>query len=83
MSNDPLEAIVPFLAQAKFEYVCKIVGGVKFEWSLINALLERWKLRTHILHLVRGEATIILEDVAFHFDIPIDGHIIIGVVEGE
>ncbi|KAK5845166.1 hypothetical protein PVK06_001321 [Gossypium arboreum] len=42
-------------------------------------LVERWRSETHIFHLLCGECTITLEDVALHFGLPIDGSAVTGI----
>ncbi|KAG8481922.1 hypothetical protein CXB51_026662 [Gossypium anomalum] len=49
------------------------------QYDLISALVEHWRPETHTFHLLRGECTVILEDVALHFGLPIDGSAVIGV----
>ncbi|KAG8477116.1 hypothetical protein CXB51_031103 [Gossypium anomalum] len=48
-------------------------------YDLISALFERWRAETHTFHLSCGECTVILEDVALHFGLPIDGDAVTGV----
>ncbi|XP_040967877.1 protein MAINTENANCE OF MERISTEMS-like [Gossypium hirsutum] len=48
-------------------------------YDLISALVERWCPDTHTFHLLCGECTVTLEDVALHFGLPIDGNVITGV----
>ena len=40
---------------------------------LITALVERWRPETNLFHFPSGEATIILDDVAYIYNLPIDG----------
>ncbi|XP_057548028.1 protein MAIN-LIKE 2-like [Amaranthus tricolor] len=40
---------------------------------MITAIVERWRLETHIFHPSVGEATITLRDVAILTDLPIRG----------
>ncbi|XP_052883487.1 protein MAIN-LIKE 2-like [Gossypium arboreum] len=49
------------------------------QYNLISALVERWRPDTHTFHLLCGECTVTLEDVALHFGLPIDGNVITGV----
>ncbi|CAN1147834.1 Protein MAIN-LIKE 2 [Linum perenne] len=41
--------------------------------ELINALVERWHLKTNTFHLYGGEATITLKDVHFITGLSVDG----------
>src|ERR1044072_9115449 len=46
---------------------------LRIDHHLIMALIERWRPETHTFHFPYGEATIILEDVALHLSLPIEG----------
>ncbi|RYR60591.1 hypothetical protein Ahy_A04g017642 [Arachis hypogaea] len=55
-----------------FYYVSQI-GIVQRHKSLINALVERWYLDTHIFHLSVGEYVVTLEDVTLILGLPTNG----------
>nr|XP_043633221.1 serine/threonine-protein phosphatase 7 long form homolog [Erigeron canadensis] len=45
----------------------------QLDHSLINALVERWRLEANTFHLPIGEATVTLQDVQVIWCLPIDG----------
>ncbi|MBA0876363.1 hypothetical protein Goshw_026531, partial [Gossypium schwendimanii] len=47
--------------------------GYKLDPKLISTLIERWKPKTHIFHLLYGECTITLEDVQLQLGLSVDG----------
>ncbi|KAL2923366.1 Serine/threonine-protein phosphatase 7 long form-like protein [Bienertia sinuspersici] len=53
-------------------------GGILLDRSLITALVERWRQETHTFHLVVGEATITLQDVAVLLGLRVHGLPVIG-----
>ncbi|MBA0880606.1 hypothetical protein Goshw_008808 [Gossypium schwendimanii] len=55
--------------ETRFLHVYCMLGGNKLEPALIRALLEKWRLETHIFHLACGKCTITLEDVALQLDL--------------
>ncbi|KAG8478698.1 hypothetical protein CXB51_028546 [Gossypium anomalum] len=68
--------ICGYLQDAGFLRASRILGGCKLDPTLINALVERWRPKTHTFHLPCGECTITLEDVALQFSLSIDGSVI-------
>ena len=40
------------------------IGHVTLDWALIMSLVERWQSETHTFHLLVGEMTITLQDIA-------------------
>ncbi|RYR02459.1 hypothetical protein Ahy_B06g081251 isoform C [Arachis hypogaea] len=55
-----------------FYHVSRI-GVIRGFYSLLAALVERWRPKTHTFVLPVGEVTVTLEDVAHIFGLPIDG----------
>ncbi|CAI0559461.1 unnamed protein product [Linum tenue] len=45
--------------------------------NLLTTMVERWRKETHTFHLLEGEMTITLKDVAMLTELPIDGDAII------
>ena len=64
--------LIPFL-QAAGVYGLARVSTLQLDWTLIAALVERWRPETHSFHLPMGECTITLQDVAVLLGLPIDG----------
>ncbi|KAL4286309.1 hypothetical protein AHAS_Ahas19G0073300 [Arachis hypogaea] len=61
-----------YLRSTRFYHVSRI-GVIRGFYSLLAALVERWRLETHIFVLPVGEVTVTLEDIAHIFCLPIDG----------
>ena len=51
------------------------------DWTLITALVERWRQETHIFHLPHGEMTFTLQDVEVMLGLPVDGEVLVGSTE--
>ncbi|CAI0560574.1 unnamed protein product [Linum tenue] len=51
---------------------------MEFDNNMLTTLVERWRRETHTFHLLEGEATITLKDIALLTDLPINGEAIIG-----
>ena len=49
------------------------ISRMVIDHALIIALVERWGPETNTFHFPSGEATIMLEDVAYIYGLPIDG----------
>lgn len=63
--------MIPLLQTTGFYSVAR-VASLQLDWSLITALLERWRSETHTFHLPTGECTITLQDVAILLGLPVD-----------
>ncbi|XP_070008564.1 serine/threonine-protein phosphatase 7 long form homolog [Nicotiana tabacum] len=69
----PFHARVVARLQATGFYTIFELGRMQLDWSLITALVERWRPETHTFHLPTGEATIALEDVQVVYGLRVDG----------
>ncbi|KAA3471034.1 serine/threonine-protein phosphatase 7 long form-like protein [Gossypium australe] len=54
--------------------------GCKLDLAIVSALVERWRLEMHTLHLLCGECTITLKDVQLQLGLPVDGSVVNGSV---
>lgn len=70
--------MVRLLTDLRFDGVSRLTG-IQIDWSLITALIERWRPETHTFHLPIGECTISLQDVSVLLGLRIDGPAVIGV----
>ncbi|RYQ89604.1 hypothetical protein Ahy_B09g096160 isoform B [Arachis hypogaea] len=73
----PPDVIVPYLDEAGFGDTVPL-RDFTFDNSLISALVERWRPETHTFHLLWGEVTITLQDVAYHLGIRAHGNLVGG-----
>ena len=69
-SSDP--KIEPLLVQNGFSDVAKLIQ-VKIDNILVASLVEKWRHKSHMFHLLVGECTITFEDVALQLDLRVDG----------
>ncbi|XP_061368047.1 protein MAIN-LIKE 2-like [Gastrolobium bilobum] len=69
------EPIVPYLRCADFLSPARMgrIEGLHIDSALVTALVKRCRLETHTFHMLPGEITITLEDVAMITGLPIDG----------
>ncbi|KAL4365130.1 hypothetical protein AHAS_Ahas07G0075300 [Arachis hypogaea] len=65
-----------YLRSTGYYHVFRI--GVIRGFYLLLAVVERWRPETHTFVLSVGEVTVILEDVAHIFGLPIDGELVSG-----
>lgn len=70
--------MVPLLTDLRFDGVSRLTS-IQIDWSLITALIERWRPETHTFHLPIGECMISLQDVSIRLGLRIDGPAVIGV----
>ncbi|KAK5770497.1 hypothetical protein PVK06_046647 [Gossypium arboreum] len=61
-----------YLELAGFRSVA-LIRMFDLQYDLISALVEHWLPDTHTFHLLYGECTVPLEDVALQLGLPIDG----------
>ncbi|KAG8478371.1 hypothetical protein CXB51_028122 [Gossypium anomalum] len=72
------ERLIPFLELARFGSAA-LIRTFDLRYDLISALVERWRPEIHTFHLLCGECTITLEDVAVQLELPIDRNAVTGV----
>jgi hypothetical protein len=77
------ERYVPLLRQANLLAVANIVhhGMPVFNATAITTMVDRWRSETHSFHLLCGEMTVTLKDVAMILGLPIGGHHVTGHVD--
>ena len=64
--------VLQYVLRAGFYGVHRL-GPICLDHALITTLVERWRPETHTFHLLIGEASITLQDVAILLGLPIDG----------
>ncbi|QHO35526.1 uncharacterized protein DS421_9g276190 [Arachis hypogaea] len=73
------DRILPYLDRANLLHVAQLNDyWFKLDEPLISAFVERWRLETHTFHMPFGECAVTLQDVAYQFGLPIDGHAVSG-----
>ncbi|XP_009767811.1 protein MAIN-LIKE 2-like [Nicotiana sylvestris] len=65
--------VVRCLQDTGFRRILEI-ERLQLDWSLVTALIERWRPETRTFHLLIGEATITLQDVKVIYGLPVSGH---------
>ncbi|KAH1032109.1 hypothetical protein J1N35_044283 [Gossypium stocksii] len=79
MGKPAIPEICGHLQVTEFLHASRMSKGCKLNLALINVLVERWRVETHIFHLPCSECTITLKDVALQLSLPMDGPIIVGL----
>jgi hypothetical protein len=84
-THNPLtwdERYAPFKRPAGFLLLTRLVtsGLLMMDLVTLTALVDRWCLKTHTFHLLCGETTVTLQDVAMILGLHIDGSPICGTV---
>ena len=64
--------IRPYVIRVGF-YGVYYLGHIMIDLPLITCLVERWQLETHTFHVLVGEMSITLQDVAIILGLRIDG----------
>ncbi|RYQ88498.1 hypothetical protein Ahy_B09g095655 isoform G [Arachis hypogaea] len=73
------DRILPYLDRANLLHVARLNDyWFKLDEPLISAFVERWRPESHTFHMPFGECTVTLQDVAYQFGLPIDGHAVSG-----
>ncbi|XP_075075248.1 serine/threonine-protein phosphatase 7 long form homolog [Nicotiana tabacum] len=76
MAQHPFHARVVARLQDTGFYTIFWIGWMQLDWSLITALVERWRPEMHTFHLPTGEATITLEDIQVLYGLRVDGRVV-------
>ncbi|MQM03878.1 hypothetical protein Taro_036669 [Colocasia esculenta] len=69
--------IIEYVHRAGFFHLTQ-VQWIMLDWTLITALIERWRSETQTFHLRHGEMSITLQDVAILMRLPIYGDAVVG-----
>ena len=69
--------IQPYVIRSGFYGIYRL-GHIAIDWPLITALVERWRPETHTFHVLVGEMTITLQDVAILLGLRIHGPAVTG-----
>jgi hypothetical protein len=74
---------LPYLCRANLLSITNIVrnGMPIFNTPAITVMVDRWRLETQSFHLLCGEMTMTLEDVAMILGLPIRGQLVIGLCD--
>jgi hypothetical protein len=69
------ERYAPFIWPVGFLPLAHLItGGLPImDFTVLMALVDRWRLETHTFHLSCGETTVTLQDVIMILGLPIDG----------
>ncbi|KAI8570244.1 hypothetical protein RHMOL_Rhmol01G0019200 [Rhododendron molle] len=74
--DPPVPPVLQFIRQAGFGGVIDL-SFISLDIGLMIALLERWRLETHLFHLRTGKWTATLQDLEVLLGLPVDGEPII------
>ncbi|XP_019435898.1 PREDICTED: serine/threonine-protein phosphatase 7 long form homolog [Lupinus angustifolius] len=77
----PSAPVLEVIRKTTFGHILDI-GTIEINNHLITILVERWRSETHTFHLLVGECTVTLEDVAYQLGFPINGAPVIGITSG-
>ncbi|QHO19509.1 uncharacterized protein DS421_11g329600 [Arachis hypogaea] len=78
MPPDPYNQIVEgHLWKIDFYHVSQ-VGFIQCQSAMINALIEKWRPKTHTFHFPLGECAMTLQYVAVILGLPTNGHPVTG-----
>uniref|UniRef100_K3ZEY3 Zinc finger PMZ-type domain-containing protein n=1 Tax=Setaria italica TaxID=4555 RepID=K3ZEY3_SETIT len=79
------ERYAEYLQRVGFlDIAVQVVTGVPpMDGPLLTAMVDRWRPETHTFHLMFGEMTITMQDVAKILGLPLEGHPMTGIIQNE
>ena len=75
--SSPDPKIEPLFVQVEFSDVA-MLGQFKIDHDLVTTLVERWRPKLRMFHLLVGECTITLENIALQQGLRVDGRPVTG-----
>lgn len=71
--------MIAYIKMTGLEHLAKL-KKCKIDYTLINALVERWRPETNTFHFMGGKKIVTLEDVPYLYGLLIDRKAMIGLV---
>ncbi|XP_015939265.1 protein MAIN-LIKE 2-like [Arachis duranensis] len=70
---------VSYLQMAGFYHLARLNDRwFRLDEPIVSVFVKRWRSETHTFHMLFGECTITLQDVAYQLGLPVDGRYVSG-----